>query len=322
MKVGITGASGFIGSHLLEEFQRRNWSIRILQHLSRIKTNFPCDIIVGDIRDPASVRKFMDGVDMVFHLAAALGASKIAKEDFAQINTEGTENVLQAASEAGVQRVIHFSSAGVLGAVAREEVADEGYPSQPKSVYDRTKLKAEQIALQHAFKGMNVVIIRPGWVYGPGDKRTLKLIKAIARGRFILVTRGETWQTPVHIDDLVRGILQCVERGKAGEIYHLAGNEVLRVSEIVDTIARSTGRRIPRLALPLFPIKLAAQIMENTFLLIKREAPLTPGKLAFFIHPKPLSIKKAKEELGFSPQMDFRTGMNQTVTWYRNQGWL
>ncbi len=322
MKVGITGASGFLGSHLLGEFQRRKWSIRVLQHQNRIGKDIPCEVVVGDIRDPGSLGKFVEGIDTVFHLAAALGASLIAKEDFAQINTEGTENVLKAAKKASVQRVIHFSSAGVLGAVAKGEVADEDYPAQPKNVYDRTKLKAEQIALQYASEGMDVVTIRPGWVFGPGDKRTFKLIKAIARGRFILVTRGEARQTPVHINDLVRGALLCAEQGRAGEIYHIAGDEVLQIREIVDTIALASGRRLPRWNLPLLPIKLSAQIMEKSFLLFKKEAPLTQGKLAFFIHPKPLSITKAKEELGFSPQRDFRTGMTETVAWYRAHSWL
>ncbi|MFC2165134.1 NAD-dependent epimerase/dehydratase family protein [Acidobacteriota bacterium] len=322
MKVGITGASGFIGNHLLDEFKRRDWTIRVLQHQSRISKDFPCEVVVGDIRDSSSVHKFLEGLDMVFHLAAALGASLIAKEEFAQINTEGTKNVLKAAKEAGVQRVIHFSSAGVLGAVTRGDVAEEEYPAQPKNVYDRTKLMAEKIVRGQATGGMDVVTIRPGWVYGPGDRRTFKLIRAIARGRFMLVTRGEAKQTPVYIDDLVRGVMLCAERGKAGEIYHIAGEEALQVREIVETIASATGRHLPRLTLPLFPIKLTAQIMEKTFLLFKKEAPLTTGRLAFFIHPKPLSIIKAKEELGFLPQTDFTTGITQTVAWYREHGWL
>jgi len=322
MKIGITGASGFIGSHLLGEFQRRNWPMRILQHQSQIRGDIPCDVVVGDIRDAGAVHEFSEGLDTVFHLAAALGATIISHEDFSRINAEGTKNILEAAREAGVQRVIHFSSAGVLGAVRRGDVAGEDYPTQPKNIYDRTKLKAEQIAGRYAAEGMNVVTVRPGWVYGPGDKRTFKLIKAIARGRFILVTRGDTWQTPIHIDDLVRGALLCAVKGRAGEIYHLAGDQVLEVRKIVDAIALAAGRRFPHLNLPLLPVKFTAQIMEKAFLLFRREAPLTPGKLAFFSQPKPLSIAKAKAELGFTPQMDFGTGIKQVVAWYREQGWL
>jgi len=322
MKVGITGASGFIGLHLLREFRRRTWPIRVFQHLSPIPKDIPCEVIKGDIRNPADLSKFMEGMDAVFHLAAALGASLIADADFARINTGGTENVLKTAREAGVQRVIHFSSAGVLGAVGRGEVADEEYPTEPKNIYDRTKLKAEHIVQEYAAGGMDAVTIRPGWVYGPGDRRTFKLIRAIARGRFILVTQGQAWQTPVYIDDLVQGALLCAEQGKTGKIYHIAGDEVLPVRDIINTIASSTGRRLPKMNLPLLPVKIAAHIMNKAFLLFKREAPLTPGKLSFFIHPKPLAITKAKQELGFAPRTDFKTGVTHTVNWYRDQGWL
>ena len=315
MKVGITGASGFIGRHLLKEFRERSWPTRVLQHKNSIPKDIPCEVITGDIRDPDSVRKFMEGTDTVFHLAAALGASLIADEDFIRINTEGTENILKAAKEVGVQRVIHFSSAGVLGAVKRGEVADEKYPPHPQNIYDQTKLNAERLVLQHAAQGANAVAIRPGWVYGPGDERTFKLIRAIARRRFVLITRGEAWQTPVYIDDLVRGALLCAEQGITGEVYHIAGDEVLQVEEIVDTIAEVTGQRLPRMPLPLLSIKIAAQIMDKAFRLFKKEAPLTPGKLAFFIHPKPLSITKSKQDLGFWPRTDFKSGMTRTVAW-------
>lgn len=322
MKVGITGASGFIGGHLLQEFQRRNWKIRVLQHKSPIRMDIPCEVLAGDIRDPVSVRKFMKGIDTVFHLAAALGASLIADEEFARTNIEGTQNILNAAIEARVQRVIHFSSAGVLGAVTEGDVADESYPPNPKNVYDRTKLEAERLVLQHTVEGLDAVTIRPGWVYGPGDRRTFKLIRAIARGRFVLVTRGEAWQTPVHIEDLISGVLLSAEKGRAGEIYHIAGDEVLPVREIANAIALATDRRLPRWHLPLLPTRLGSQFLERIFRIFKREAPLTPGKLAFFIHPKPLAITKAKEELEFSPQIDFKKGIAQTVTWCREQGWI
>ena len=124
------------------------------------------------------------------------------------------------------------------------------------------------------------------------------------------------------IDDLLQGILRCVERGRDKEIYHIAGNEVLTVKKIVETIASATQSTIPKMSLPLFPAKVAAWKLEKAFKLFKKEAPLTTGKLAFFIHPKPLSIQKASHELGYVPQTHFQEGMTRTVAWYRNQGWL
>jgi dihydroflavonol-4-reductase len=210
----------------------------------------------------------------------------------------------------------------VLGSVGKNEIASEDHALSPRSSYDESKLEGERCALQMAREGLNILIIRPGWVYGPGDRRTFKLIKAIDQKKFVLVTKGKTWQTPIYIEDLIKGILLCAEKGKSGEIYNLSGGEVLSVREIVETIAAAAGKKIPPFFLPLFPAKIAAWIVEKIFFLFKREAPLNRAKLSFFIHPKPLSIKKAEKELGFSPLMNFRNGMDLTLKWYREHNWL
>ncbi|NOR15409.1 MAG: NAD-dependent epimerase/dehydratase family protein, partial [Candidatus Aminicenantes bacterium] len=292
----ITGASGFIGSHLVAELDRKQWQLRLLQHSTAITSRGQHEIISGDLSAPASYRSALDGVDVVFHLAAVLGASLLDEAGFQQINVTGTERLLEAAWKAGVKQVVHFSSAGVLGQVTAGETADEAYPCNPQNAYDRTKLAAEEMALAAARKGQSVIVVRPGWVYGPGDRRTFKLIRAIARKRFLLVTKGSAWQTPVFVQDLIQGVLLCSEHGKEGEIYHLAGDEVLTVRRMVETVAAGLETRIPPIHLPLTPTRLAAWVLETSFRLFKREAPLTMGKLAFFIHPKPLAIHKAKTE--------------------------
>ena len=143
---------------------------------------------------------------------------------------------------------------------------------------------------------LDVVVVRPGWAYGPGDRRTFKLIKAVAKKRFILVTKGSTRLTPVYIHDLIEGVLLCAKKPNGGEIFHLAGPEVLSVKDVVNIIGEAVGAQIPRFTLPLFPMKIAAWSMEKTFSFFRREAPLSLGKLGFFVHPKPLSIQKAKKD--------------------------
>jgi dihydroflavonol-4-reductase len=318
----VTGASGFIGSHLVRELVRRGWQIRILAHARVLDWPGECEVLQGDITEPASLREPLDQVDTVFHLAAALGASQLDRRGFARVNVSGTANLLSAARENGASRFVHFSSAGVLGRVAPDEIADEETACLPQDTYDRTKLEAERLVLGKAADGLSVVAVRPGWVYGPGDRRTFKLIQAIARRRFVLVTKGRAWQTPVFVDDLVQGTLLCAERAPSGSLFHLAGPETLTVRQIVDTIAAASGTRVPRPTLPLFPVRVAAWKLDKAFRLLHREAPLTPGKLAFFIHPKPLSSLKAQRELGYAPTTDFRTGMERAIAWYRENGWL
>ena len=126
----------------------------------------------------------------------------------------------------------------------------------------------------------------------------------------------------MYIDDLVQGILLCAEKAEAGQIYHLAGEEALTVKEIIDIIAHTAGVKYIQFPLPTFALKVAAWKLEKAFLLLGREAPLTRGKLAFFIHPKPLSIQKAKTELGYVSHWDFKTGIEAAIDWYRKSGWL
>jgi len=322
MKALITGATGFIGRHLVRELDRRGWDLRILIHNQSLDDPPGLELVQGDITDPASLEDTMSGVDVVFHLAAALGASLLGPGGFARVNAQGTGNMLDAAHKAGVGTFVHFSSAGVLGHVEKQAAATEDLPCRPLDHYDRTKLEGERLALGKADSGQRVVIVRPGWVYGPGDRRTFKLIRAIAKKKFVLVTRGKALQTPVYIDDLIRGVLQAADQGAPGGVYHLAGPELLTVREIVDTIADAAGTRVPCWTLPLFPVKVAAWKLEVLYRLLGREAPLTRGKLAFFIHPKPLSSDKARKELGYSPLVDFQTGATRSIAWYRSQGWL
>jgi nucleoside-diphosphate-sugar epimerase len=321
MRAFITGASGFIGGHLADRLVRDGWTVRGFDTRARIPEHMDVETVTGDIRDEALLRNSLLGTDVLFHLASALGFSQIGDEEFYGVNAEGTRTVLAAAKDSGVRRIVHFSSAGVLGHV-KDELADESYPLNPQDVYDRSKLEGEKIAIAAARSGQNVSVVRPGWVYGPGDRRTFKLIRAIVRGRFILVAGGRTLQTPVYIEDLITGTLLCAAKGRPGEIYHLGGPDVLPVKRIAEAIAAAAGARIPRLSLPLGPVKAAAWTLGGLFSLFKKEAPLNPSRLAFFVHPKPLDIRKAARELGYTPEWMLEKGMAAAIAWYRSHQWL
>lgn len=322
MNAFVTGASGFVGRNLVEALTASGYKVAAFDLRKPENGAAGVAFFAGDIRDEAAVASAMAGAGVVFHLAAALGASRLGLEGFRAVNVGGTKAVASAARKNGVRRVVHFSSAGVLGHVKPGEVADERYALDPRDLYDLTKLEGEQAALEAAAAGLDVVVIRPGWVYGPGDRRTFKLIRAIAKGRYIQAGKGRTLQTPVFIDDLVSGTILAAERGRAGEIFNLAGDEVLTVRQIAETIAKSAGKTLPRFHLPLGPTRVAAAVFGKLFGLIGREAPLNPSRLAFFVHPKPLKIEKAKTELGYAPAVNFAEGMDRAVAWYRSMGWI
>jgi len=322
MRAFITGGSGFIGGHLVESLVARGFEVRALVHRRPLRPDVKVETWPGDICDKELLRRALKGTDILFHLASALGASAIGRDEFRRINAQGTESVLESALSAGVGRVVHFSSAGVLGSVRKGDIAAESSPPKPISIYDKTKLEGEEAALRFARKGLDVVILRPGWAYGPGDRRTFKLIKAVSSGRFVMATRGKGFQTPVYIDDLVKGILLAGEKGQKGEVYNLAGGEILTVRAMVGEIAAACGRKLPRVYLPALPARPAALLLEKAFAPLRREPPLNRSKLSFFIHSKPLSIDKAKLALGYAPEFNFRNGIARSVSWYRSQGWL
>jgi nucleoside-diphosphate-sugar epimerase len=322
MRAFVTGASGFIGSHLVRALKANGWDVRAFVHKNHLIEIPGIECINGDIRDEATMARAMAGVDVVFHLAAAVGSVVIDPSAFREINITGTKAVLAAARKAGAGRVVHFSTIGVLGAVKAGEIASENYPTAPRTLYDKTKLAAEESARMAAANGLDVVIVRPGWVYGPGDRRTFKFISAICRRKFALIAGAPGRQTPVYIDDLVAGVLLVAANGRPGTVYHLAGDEILTPAEMTAIVATACGVAGPRLKLPKGPTKVAAFILEKVFALLKKETPLNRGKLSFFLDPKAMSSARAKGELGYAPMIDFRTGVARAIGWYREHDWL
>lgn len=322
MRALVTGASGFIGSHLVRALKAGEWNVRAFVHKTPLVEIPGVESVAGDIRDEATLERALTGVDVVFHLAAAVGSIVTDAHSFREVNVNGTKAVLAAAQRVGVKRVVHFSSIGVLGAVKAGDMANEEYPVAPRTLYDQTKFAAEAAARLAVAKGLDVVIIRPGWVYGPGDRRTFKFISAVCRRKFALIAGAPGRQTPVYIDDLVAGALLVAAKGRPGMVYHLAGDEVLTAEEMARIVASACQVAAPRLKLPKGPTKVAAFILEKVFALVKKETPLNRGKLSFFLDPKAMSSARAKGELGYAPVIDFRTGIARAVGWYREHGWL
>lgn len=318
----VTGGSGFIGSHLIDALLEKGWQVCALAHRRPLLQESRIVTVRGGITDAALLKEGMRECDVLFHLASALGGSRIGRHEFLATNARGTEAVLEAAREAGVRRVVHCSSAGVFGSVRNGDIADETYQPNPIQVYDQTKFEGEKIASRFAERGMDIVIVRPGWAYGPRDRRTFKLIRAIHDRRFVLAGKGSARQTPVYVGDLVAGMRLACELGQKGEVYHLAGREIMTAKEIAMVVAGACGTKIPRFHLPLPASILAAGILEIALLPFRREPPLTRAKLSFFTQSKPLSITKAERELRFAPAVDFQHGMAMTINWYRAAGWL
>jgi len=320
----VTGGTGFIGRHLCRRLLAEGCRVRVLCRSGSGPGDLEGEVeaAAGDVTDPASLPAALAGADTVFHLASALGATPFGPQGFHAVNAEGTRNVLDAARAAGTRRVVHCSSVGVLGHVQGPPAAEDS-PLHPEDDYERSKARGEQIARGEAAAGLPVVIVRPAWAYGPGDRRTFKLIRAIAKRRFFFVGDGTTREHPVFIDDLAAGIARCRSAElEPGEVITIAGDEIVTIEDLCGRIARALGVPPSRLHVPREPLRTAAGLLEALFKAAGREAPLTRSKVDFFLKHRAYDTMKAKRLLGFAPRVPLDEGLPRTIAWYRAQGWL
>jgi dihydroflavonol-4-reductase len=199
--------------------------------------------------------------------------------------------------------------------------ANETSPCNPTNIYEQTKLEGEQAALEFSHRtGFHVVVARPAWVYGPRCPRTEKLIRSIAKGQFPIFGTGHNLRHPIYITDAVHGLELCAEvDGASGEIYILAGNEPVMVIDLIHMISEQLGVNPPKLHLPLILGKLGGKTLEVAFKPLRRQPPFSSRSIDFFLKHNAYDIGKARHELGFLPQIDLRSGIQNTIRWQTNK---
>lgn len=324
MNILITGATGFIGSHLADTILKKGDYVRILARKDFTpEWDTGClEIFRGDLTDVSSLKGIAEEIDVVYHLASILGPTNIPLSDYLKVNAQGTKNILKVCENASIKVFVHCSSVGVLGDIANPP-ANEAYPLNPSDEYEFSKAEGEKIAMDYAQKGFPVIIVRPTWVYGPGDRRTYKLFKAIKDKRFIMVGDGRTLEHPVFVKDIVGGLQLCAERFKnPGEIYTLGGDRVLSIAELCNMIAEELNVNLPPVKIPVWIAKAVAQMAEILYKPLSKEPPISMRKVNFFLKSRAYSIKKAQDELGYEPKVSLREGIQQTIRWYKERGYL
>jgi nucleoside-diphosphate-sugar epimerase len=328
MKVLVTGATGFTGGHLARYLTSSGCAVAALvRPASLARTNelrtAGVEIREGDLTDAASVRRAVEGCETVYHIAATYREAGQGDAAYVRINVEGTRHVLAAALAAGGKRVVHCSTGGVHGHIDHPP-ADETAPFAPGDVYQRTKLEAERLAADFGRRNrLEVVIVRPIGIYGPGDLRFLKMFRGIARGRFPILGRGDVFYHLTYIDDLVRGFeLAGTTPCAAGREYILGGPEYTTLNELVRLIADELGVAPPRLHFPIWPVWVAGALCEAVCVPLGIEPPLFRRRVDFFRKSRAFNIGRAREELGYNPAIDLKTGIKRTAAWYRSRGLL
>jgi nucleoside-diphosphate-sugar epimerase len=312
----VTGAAGFIGSHLTRRLASLGAPVRAVD----VQPGPPAPQGAGidyhriDLRETGRLEPLLDGVRTVYHLASVHLEVHAGEAEFEAVNVRAVADLVAACARRRVGRLIHTSSVGIFGHVARPP-AGEDAPKNPQSPYERTKLAGEQAALREAAAaGLPIVVLRPAWVYGPGCPRTAKLARALRRGRFFFVGTGDNLRHPLYIDDMIDAFLAAAEAppGALGKTYIIAGPRYLTLRELVDTFARVLGVSSPRLALPRRLAYLLGMTAETAFAPFGKEPPFSRRSLAFFANDNAFDTSAAASGLGYRAGTDFEAGLRLT----------
>jgi nucleoside-diphosphate-sugar epimerase len=271
---------------------------------------------------PTNLSDAMAGATWIIHAAGRVGQAGVPEEVYHRLHVDGTRNVMAAALATGSQpRVLHVSSPGVLGPIKGGPAAEDA-PYGPTNPYERSKAAAERVALEFASRGLPVVICRPGFVYGPGDRHVLGLFQAVRRGQFFYINGGRHLCHPTFGADAVAGMLLCLRGGRSGAIYHIAGPRPVTFRELGETIAAALGVRPPWVSVPRWSAMLGAIGFGVLGWVSGWKPPLSRTGVAFFSEDRLYSWQRAHQELGYTPEFDLAAGVDRTIAWYRQQGWL
>ncbi len=324
----ITGVSGFIGGNLANYLIGENYSVSGLVRETSRKEHLDGRIrlFTGDIRNKNSLAKAdISGVEHFIHCASVINPPDQKQSSLVDSNVNGTINVLEWAREKApsIKKFIYISSVGAMGRIDSMP-ADENYNGKIINPYQLSKKESEFIVREFCIaKGIDYIIIRPSWVYGPGDKRVLKFIKAVSKRWFMKIGSCQTMIHPLYISDLLSAILLSVEKTEIrNDIFIIAGPEPHTINDTIDIISNYLGRKTKDIKLPYWLMYLAALGAEYIFPLFKMEPPIFRRRLDFFRENQHFDIAKARRKLGYNPEVGLDKGMKAAIEWYRDNNWL
>jgi dihydroflavonol-4-reductase len=325
-RVLVTGATGFTGGHLARLLKQRGHDVRVMVRSTASASPLSqagIQVVPGNLCEPESFPRAVDGVDIVYNIAALYRQAGLPETIYRQVNAVGVGQLIEAAGRAGVRRIVHCSTVGVHGDIEHPP-ANEHAPLRPGDVYQVSKAQGEAVAREAAARaGVELVIARPSGIYGPGDRRLLKLFRGVARRRFVILGNGRIFYHLTYIDDLAEGLRLCGEvPSAAGETYILAGGEVSTLNDLASAIAAEAHVPPPRIHLPVWPFWIAGAVCEAICAPLGIEPPLYRRRVDFFTKSRAFDIAHARGGLGYAPAVGLHEGIRRTLAWYREHGWL
>jgi nucleoside-diphosphate-sugar epimerase len=326
VRVFITGATGFIGGHIAEACAERGWQVQTIARPSSDTTllqQLGAVIERGDLGDTKLVQRLVLQTDAIIHCAAKVGDWGPV-EDYRKANVETLRGLLEASKDQPLQRFVHLSSLGVYPA-KHHYGTDESVtlPLNHADGYTQTKVEAEELALRYYRDfGVPVVVLRPGFVYGPRDRTVMPRLIENLRTKQVryLGGKGNYALNTIYVKNLVDAVFLALERNEAvGQIYNLTDGELISKRRFIEAVADALELERPKRSLPLWVARLVAWWMERR---ARRKgatkAPrLTQARLKFLGLNLDFSIEKAKRQLGYRPRVPFDDAMYTTMTWYK-----
>jgi len=323
----ITGATGFIGSHVARAALAAGEKVRVLIRRESSRTNIeglPVEVATGNLTDHRSLEKAMRGCRRVYHVAALYSFSIRDPQRFHAVNVEGSRAVFDAAGQAGVERIVYTSSVAALAHPEAGRVVTEATPVDPSRIigaYKQSKYRAEQVALEFAERGVPVVIVNPSFPVGPWDGKPTPtgqvIVDFLNRNMPAYVRTG---MNLVDVEDVAQGHLLAAERGVIGERYILGGRNVT-MKELLGMLSEITGLAAPRFCIP-HAVVAAAAYANVALCRVTGGAPrMTPDTARMARDPMYYDPAKAVGELGL-PQSDPREALAKAVAWYLERGYV
>lgn len=327
MKVAITGATGFLGKSLAlwlaEQGHELYLHARSESKAESIK-GLAKKLIICDITDTKGISELVADAEIVINTVSNFRSASGPPESYKQINVDGTINTYDCAKAANVKRFIHISTIGVFGDI-KECPASETTEYNPGDNYQRTKLDAELYCREQAKKdsAMELVVLRPCSMYGPGDMRMLKMFRMLKKGTFFVVGACDANFHAVYIDDILSGIdLAMTKEGIDQEVFILGGEKYVSLKEYITTAAHAVGSKYPWIKIPFTPMYLLSAVVEFACVPFNIEPPIFRRRVKFYRNNRAFNIDKAKTQLGYTPTTTLKDGMDKTVEWYNSEGLL
>lgn len=319
----LTGATGFVGSHLLDQLLSRKYHVRCTVRATssrawlKGKSIEPVEV---DLRTGRGLERAMDGVRVVFHVAGVLRAPSI--KEFRAGNWEASKRVVEAAVAARAQRIVHVSSLAVAGPSPDGSPVDETTPCAPISLYGKTKLEGEREVWKHR-REIGVTIVRPPVVYGPRDRGLYDLYKVLAAGVWPIFS-GSKYVSIVHVEDLVWGLIEAAEDPRAaGEIFFLSNPRPYAYAELMGLMLAALERRALRVPVPDRLVRLLGKVADAVLPWVGMDGMFTSDKALEMTQKYWVcSAIKAKRVFDWEARIPIERGLVQTLAWYRAEKWL